>query len=94
MVIDTIYGGITILCIFAGGLWRLHRNQLATESRMVKLEATDELLKQKLNSIHENHTQTVDRVKHVEEVLHSVNVKLGSLDAKFDQVLDLLKTQK
>lgn len=93
MVIDTIYGGITVLGLFGGGLWKLHRDQLATEARMVKLEATDNLLKQRLENIQDNHSQTVERVQHMEQVLNTVNIKLGALDAKFDQIIDLLKTK-
>ncbi|EFN9150759.1 hypothetical protein D5Z34_24110, partial [Escherichia coli] len=74
-----------------GGLWRLHRNQLATENRLSKLESSDALLNQKFETMQNNHTQIAERVYQMEQTLHGIEKKVVAMDAKFDQVLDILK---
>ncbi|EEV5949154.1 hypothetical protein EJW66_27340, partial [Escherichia coli] len=73
------------------GLWRLHRNQLATENRLSKLESSDALLNQKFETMQNNHTQIAERVYQMEQTLHGIEKKVVAMDAKFDQVLDILK---
>ncbi len=48
---EIIYGGIGVIALICGGLWRLHRNQLATENRLSKLESSDALLNQKFETM-------------------------------------------
>ena len=67
---EIIYGGIGVIALICGGLWRLHRNQLATEN---------------------NHDQIAERVYRMEQTLHGIEKKVVAMDAKFDQVLDILK---
>ncbi|WP_227925616.1 hypothetical protein [Escherichia coli] len=59
---EIIYGGIGVIALICGGLWRLHRNQLATENRLSKLESSDALLNQKFETMQNNHTQIAERV--------------------------------
>ncbi|WP_214278841.1 hypothetical protein, partial [Escherichia coli] len=73
------------------GLWRLHRNQLATENRLSKLESSDALLNQKFETMQNNYTQIAERVYQMEQTLHGIEKKVVAMDAKFDQVLDILK---
>ncbi|EIT0951931.1 hypothetical protein L1G22_001192 [Escherichia coli] len=86
-----IYGGIGVIALICGGLWRLHRNQLATENRLSKLESSDALLNQKFETMQNNHTQIAERVYQMEQTLHGIEKKVVAMDAKFDQVLDILK---
>ncbi|HDX5663326.1 TPA: hypothetical protein ROS12_004508 [Escherichia coli] len=86
-----IYGGIGVIALICGGLWRLHRNQLATENRLSKLESSDALLNQKFETMQSNHDQIADRVSRMEQTLHEIDRKVVAMDAKFDQVIDLLK---
>ncbi|MBE1629274.1 hypothetical protein ILR18_16345 [Escherichia coli] len=86
-----IYGGIGVIALICGGLWRLHRNQLATENRLSKLESSDALLNQKFETMQNNYTQIAERVYQMEQTLHGIEKKVVAMDAKFDQVLDILK---
>ncbi|EEV8837712.1 hypothetical protein HKE85_003059 [Escherichia coli] len=88
---EIIYGGIGVIALICGGLWRLHRNQLATENRLSKLESSDALLNQKFETMQSNHDQIADRVSRMEQTLHEIDRKVVAMDAKFDQVIDLLK---
>ncbi|EPM3784051.1 hypothetical protein ACTLKU_002598, partial [Escherichia coli] len=67
------------------------RNQLATENRLSKLESSDALLNQKFETMQNNHTQIAERVYQMEQTLHGIEKKVVAMDAKFDQVLDILK---
>ncbi|WP_264870831.1 hypothetical protein, partial [Escherichia coli] len=84
-------GGIGVIDLICGCLWRLHRNQLATENRLSKLESSDALLNQKFETMQNNHTQIAERVYQMEQTLHGIEKKVVAMDAKFDQVLDILK---
>ncbi|HCD4087780.1 TPA: hypothetical protein NBP66_003489 [Escherichia coli] len=88
---EIIYGGIGVIALICGGLWRLHRNQLATENRLSKLESSDALLNQKFETMQNNYTQIAERVCQMEQTLHGIEKKVVAMDAKFDQVLDILK---
>ncbi|HDD8779686.1 TPA: hypothetical protein PBP10_004005 [Escherichia coli] len=88
---EIIYGGIGVIALFCGGLWRLHRNQLATENRLSKLESNDALFNQKFETMQSNHNQIAERVYRMEQTLHGIEKKVVAMDAKFDQVLDILK---
>lgn len=88
---EIIYGGIGVIALICGGLWRLHRNQIATENRLSKLESSDALLNQKFETMQNNHEQMSDRVYRMELTLHEIDRKVVAMDAKFDQVIDLLK---
>lgn len=88
---EIIYGGIGVIVLICGGLWRLHRNQLATENRLSKLESSDALLNQKFETMQNNYTQIAERVYQMEQTLHGIEKKVVAMDAKFDQVLDILK---
>ncbi|QKN39862.1 hypothetical protein HHJ34_15865 [Escherichia coli] len=82
---EIIYGGIGVIALICGGLWRLHRNQLATENRLSKLESSDALLNQKFETMQSNHDQIADRVSRMEQTLHEIDRKVVAMDAKFDQ---------
>lgn len=88
---EIIYGGIGVIALICGGIWRLHRNQLATENRLSKLESSDALLNQKFETMQNNYTQIAERVYQMEQTLHGIEKKVVAMDAKFDQVLDILK---
>ncbi|ECW0786394.1 TPA: hypothetical protein ACGIMR_000534 [Salmonella enterica subsp. enterica serovar Javiana] len=90
---ELIYGGITVAALIFGGLWKLHRNQIDTENRLSKLEAKDLLLNQKIETIQDNHTQIAERVYQMEQTLHGIEKKMVAMDAKFDQVIEILRKQ-
>ncbi|EEY6512366.1 hypothetical protein J0711_005580 [Escherichia coli] len=58
---------------------------------MSKLESSDALLNQKFETMQNNHTQIAERVYQMEQTLHGIEKKVVAMDAKFDQVLDILK---
>lgn len=88
---EIIYGGISIAALIFGGLWKLHRNQVDTENRLSQLEAKDQLLNQKIETIQDNHNQIADRVYRMEQTLHGIEKKMVAMDAKFDQVIEILR---
>lgn len=88
---DIIYGGITAIALILGGLWKLHRNQVETENRISKLESSDALLNQRIETMQNNQDQISERVYRMEQTLHGIEKKVVAMDAKFDQVIDLLK---
>ncbi|HGA5124885.1 TPA: hypothetical protein ACISXB_003346 [Salmonella enterica subsp. enterica serovar Javiana] len=90
---EIIYGGITVAALILGGIWKLHRNQIDTENRLSKLEAKDLLLNQKIETIQDNHTQIAERVYQMEQTLHGIEKKMVAMDAKFDQVIEILRKQ-
>ncbi|EMW0060149.1 hypothetical protein ABIV32_001561 [Salmonella enterica subsp. enterica] len=90
---EIIYGGISIAALIFGGLWKLHRNQVDTENRLSQLEAKDQLLNQKIETMQDNHNQIADRVYRMEQTLHGIEKKMVAMDAKFDQVIELLKNR-
>lgn len=92
-MVDVIYGAFGVLALIVGGLWRLHHSQIAMEARLSKLESADQMLQQKVESIQENYNKIADRVDQIERTLHEVDKKVGALDAKFDQVIELLKNR-
>ncbi|EES9109481.1 hypothetical protein FV126_001209 [Escherichia coli] len=61
---EIIYGGIGVIALICGGLWRLHRNQLATENRLSKLESNDALFNQKFETMQSNHDQIAESLSH------------------------------
>ncbi|EDT2426001.1 hypothetical protein GTC11_004520, partial [Salmonella enterica] len=67
------------------------RNQIDTENRLSKLEAKDLLMEQKIETMQDNHTQIAERVYQMEQMLHGIEKKVVAMDAKFDQVIDLLR---
>ena len=58
---------------------------------MSKLESSDALLNQKFETMQSNHDQIAERVYRMEQTLHGIEKKVVAMDAKFDQVLDILK---
>ncbi|HAK5372907.1 TPA: hypothetical protein H1V70_000131 [Salmonella enterica] len=90
---ELIYGGITVAALIFGGLWKLHRNQIDTENRLSNLEAKDLLLNQKIETMQDNHTQIAERVYQMEQTLHGIEKKMVAMDAKFDQVIEILRKQ-
>ncbi|EKH3109808.1 hypothetical protein O7N79_003877, partial [Salmonella enterica] len=56
-----------------------------------KLEAKDLLMEQKIETMQDNHTQIAERVYQMEQMLHGIEKKVVAMDAKFDQVIDLLR---
>lgn len=88
---EIIYGGISIAALIFGGLWKLHRNQVDTENRLSQLEAKDQLLNQKIETIQDNHNQIAERVYRMEQTLHGIEKKMVAMDAKFDQVIEILR---
>ncbi|EMB6522627.1 hypothetical protein VPZ59_000591 [Salmonella enterica] len=88
---EVIYGGVSIAALIFGGLWKLHRNQIDTENRLSKLESKDLLMEQKIETMQDNHTQIAERVYQMELMLHGIEKKVVAMDAKFDQVIDLLR---
>ncbi|EBK0477670.1 hypothetical protein Q9V03_000754 [Salmonella enterica] len=90
---EIIYGGIGAIALIFGGLWKLHRNQIDTENRLSQLEAKDQLLNQKIETIQDNHNQIAERVYQMELMLHGIEKKVVAMDAKFDQVIDLLRNK-
>ncbi|EJJ0330746.1 hypothetical protein NI508_000033 [Salmonella enterica] len=90
---ELIYSVFGAVAIIFGGLWKLHRNQMDTENRLSKLEAKDLLMEQKIETMQDNHTQIAERVYQMELMLHGIEKKVVAMDAKFDQVIDLLRKQ-
>ncbi|EDX9874622.1 hypothetical protein GSB09_002810 [Salmonella enterica] len=88
---ELIYSVFGAVAIIFGGLWKLHRNQIDTENRFSKLEAKDLLMEQKIETMQDNHTQIAERVYQMEQMLHGIEKKVVAMDAKFDQVIDLLR---
>ncbi|EAB0069295.1 hypothetical protein HJA00_001474 [Salmonella enterica] len=88
---ELIYSVFGAVAIIFGGLWKLHRNQIDTENRLSKLEAKDLLMEQKIETMQDNHTQIAERVYQMEQMLHGIEKKVVAMDAKFDQVIDLLR---
>ncbi|EMN7886462.1 hypothetical protein AAIQ24_000321 [Salmonella enterica] len=89
-LICSVFGAVAIIF---GGLWKLHRNQIDTENRLSKLEAKDLLMEQKIETMQDNHAQIAERVYQMEQMLHGIEKKVVAMDAKFDQVIDLLRKQ-
>ncbi|EDT7800738.1 hypothetical protein CCF60_003157 [Salmonella enterica subsp. enterica serovar Berkeley] len=90
---EIIYGGISVIALIIGGLWKLHRNQIDTENRLSQLEAKDLLLNQKIETMQDNHSKIAERVYQMEQTLHGIEKKVVAMDAKFDQIIDLLKNK-
>ncbi|MDM78579.1 hypothetical protein EB944_15150 [Salmonella enterica] len=90
---ELLYSVFGAVAIIFGGLWKLHRNQIDTENRLSKLEAKDLLMEQKIETMQDNHTQIAERVYQMELMLHGIEKKVVAMDAKFDQVIDLLRKQ-
>ncbi|EAY5141277.1 hypothetical protein NIN12_000033 [Salmonella enterica] len=88
---ELIYSAFGAVAIIFGGFWKLHRNQIDTENRLSKLEAKDLLMEQKIETMQDNHTQIAERVYQMEQMLHGIEKKVVAMDAKFDQVIDLLR---
>ncbi|EBI6361444.1 hypothetical protein K9018_000596 [Salmonella enterica] len=88
---ELIYSVFGAVAIIFGGQWKLHRNQIDTENRLSKLEAKDLLMEQKIETMQDNHTQIAERVYQMEQMLHGIEKKVVAMDAKFDQVIDLLR---
>ncbi len=55
------------------------------------MESSDALLNQKFETMQNNYTQIAERVYQMEQTLHGIEKKVVAMDAKFDQVLDILK---
>ncbi|EDJ1644576.1 hypothetical protein NRW71_001540 [Salmonella enterica] len=90
---ELLYSVFGAVAIIFGGLWKLHRNQIDTENRLSKLEAKDLLMEQKIETMQDNHAQIAERVYQMEQMLHGIEKKVVAMDAKFDQVIDLLRKQ-
>ncbi|EBU8555323.1 hypothetical protein DLC15_22760 [Salmonella enterica subsp. enterica serovar Telelkebir] len=88
---ELIYSGIGAIAVIIGGLWKLHRNQIDTENRLSQLEAKDLLLNQKIETIQDNHSKIAERVYQMEQTLHGIEKKMVAMDAKFDQIIEILK---
>ncbi|EDU6338880.1 hypothetical protein OJ364_004046 [Salmonella enterica] len=48
-------------------------------------------MEQKIETMQDNHTQIAERVYQMELMLHGIEKKVVAMDAKFDQVIDLLR---
>ena len=88
---EIIYGGLGVIAIICGGPWSPHRKLFGNENRISKLEFSDALLNQKFETMQSNHDQIAERVYRMEQTLHGIEKKVVAMDAKFDQVLDILK---
>ncbi|EDA3265532.1 hypothetical protein A4L30_10780 [Salmonella enterica subsp. enterica serovar Bovismorbificans] len=90
---EIIYSGIGAIAVIIGGIWKLHRNQIETENRLSQLEAKDLLLNQKIETMQNNYDQIAERVYRMEQTLHGIEKKMVAMDAKFDQVIEILKAK-